>query len=576
MPYGQSAFRFRTDDSETLNSNSGWEAAVNTNVTMVPGKRFRLRIEVEETLGNGTSQAYDIEYRVNGGSWTAFSPGYGGESSLTDTSSNRYPVRVVYSSITDGAATTELITSGGSSQTFTAGNGNDVDDTTAAVTINNACSEFEWALYLAPWELAHNDTIEFRMVLTGGTAFTEHYNQIPQVTVTNNVGEVGGVLPETIIGVGPWKDGNGDWYTLVEMEDTPISRAVIMKSTNQGLTWVGKATSTDAQWADWEACDYAVSSDGHTVILAHHRSAVHFWIYRMDSHPTNPDTWLVEDQVIHSHTAAFDCVSLAWRSDDTIICAYSTSTSPGRVAYKIRTDSTATGTWGSENIIDTEASTDFEGVQLVLGASDKTHFFYNDQTNGRIYHRALNSSDAWTGAREQCNDTASLTAHELPIVPKPIYWDDGGNEKIMVAWQDSSDKIRTSIITNDGTPAAEQVASDNTVTHDTASSEQPSASLVVLGSTPHLLYSDLTSNDLYHTSWSTTWATDDEIDDAVTNLHFFAMGLDATTIGYVWSESSTGTLDGRVYFDTVSFDAPTKPTSAGVQTIIRRSPTIRM
>lgn len=547
MPYNQSAYRFRTDDSQTLNADAGWAAAVNTAASLETGKNIRLRIEIEETVGSGGSQQFTLQYRINSGSWANV------EDSLADSPSVWHPIRVGEASqITDGAATTDVLTGAGtSSETFTAGVAVVTDSTSNAVTINNAHSEFEFPLYIAPWEVDDGDVFEFKMVLSGGGDLSS-YDVTPTLTVINNTGQIGGVMVESIMDVGPWVDNNGTMYVIVEPQELPTTYAALCKSTNHGLTWA-RATANSSTFSDLEAID--VYSDGDSLYFAKISSTVEYWKYNMSSHSSTPDNWEVEKDTMFSSPGIEDVVGIVKRSDDTVVLGYQSAPNGAdeRVAYKIRTSSGSGGTWGSENVIDdTDTGVDFTDIRFVLGKNDKTHIVYADTTNRYVYHRSLDNADS-ISARERVDDSTIFTGCECPLL-KPVYWQDGnGAEKITVAWLNSSQRIATSIITDDGTPAAETTATDNTVLENTADSQHPEAIMGVNGTDVYILYSDNGTQDLFLTKNANGagWDTDVEEQDGIEARHNGGRVIthpNGVFLGYFWSESSGGDLGGRIIY----------------------------
>ena len=68
---GASAFRVRSDFTAGLNADTGWAGAVNENVTVNADQPFRLRFEVERSGPSTGRGVFRLQYRRNGGEWTA-------------------------------------------------------------------------------------------------------------------------------------------------------------------------------------------------------------------------------------------------------------------------------------------------------------------------------------------------------------------------------------------------------------------------------------------------------------------------------------------------------------------------
>jgi hypothetical protein len=47
-PHAEVHFWIRSDDSQALNADAGWEAALDANASMEAQKKFRIRFEIED------------------------------------------------------------------------------------------------------------------------------------------------------------------------------------------------------------------------------------------------------------------------------------------------------------------------------------------------------------------------------------------------------------------------------------------------------------------------------------------------------------------------------------------------
>ncbi len=82
-------------------------------------------------------------------------------------------------------------------------------------------------------------------------------------------------------------------------------------------------------------------------------------------------------------------VGVVVRSDGSVVCLYRTTSTPYVIKYAIRN-----GTWTSDLAISADDDIDsLHTAAIVLGASDRVHFFWHNHTDSTIYHRTLNSSD---------------------------------------------------------------------------------------------------------------------------------------------------------------------------------------
>lgn len=561
-------FRIRSDDSQTLNADAGWAAAIGADASIAAMQRFRIRFEVEETGGVSFSSACKLQFSKNSGTWTdlAF---------YDETAPAAAPAVwcVLSGQYVDLDATTDVLSN--SAEAFVAGDGNE-DPLTVAITLSNQHTEHEFTLmiptfYDAAGQNVGDDTFDFRMVESGGTIFNGTYDN-PRITLTVPIGHIGACAPES---PNRWivADGNGNIYVALEPASTD-SIFMMIKSTDGGDTWAEMDGSNRPSYSDLEGMDIAYDSVNKDINIIHQGSGVEdvvFHRFRPSDHPTDPDTWEITDEVITASVDADDQhAAIQHRSDNTIVGFYRKVVTNEGVYYKIRSSG---GSWGSEVELDTEASIDFTAVTVCKGASDKIHIFYKDNTNGYIYHKSLNISDTLS-ARELVHNDAGIGNTPMKNVIPPVYWDDAGDEKIMFAFQDDSDAyIYTVTIINDGTPSSVTQASDNTCIDSEGGAKMPLATLAVDSNDDvYLHYADLTSEDLYRDKNSNDggWGTDVEEIDGLsldwlrsTSFTHNAGNGSAEVIGYVYDNGSAG-FTGYIYYD--EYEVPLSGVTINCQT----------
>ena len=567
--YQQHAYRIRSGDDVDLDTNSGWAAAENTGATIDAGTIFRVRMGFAETAGGSGNVSLDLQMRhqPNGGSfgsWADVGVDLGGTTTpIITRPSSQYA---------DGDATTaDLLTNLG---TQIDGHGNE-DSTTASVSPSSECVEIEFCLrimhsYDGPNFVGDGDVIELRLVESDGTVLGS-YTQTPSITVNMSAQFIGGTVIENP-GHLFWTDSNGNMYALVENAESK-AKGMMMKSANGGDTWTEVDGANRPTTIDWEGVD--IKQDGDTLHISHHPGgSVVYHTFNMSDHATNADKWGVTDESVLSGISETDQSStIIPRGDGTVVCAYRRTITNERLYLKIRS---AGGTWGSQIALEQTSSIDWTQVVSVLGANDKAHFFYNDNTNGITYHKSLNSSDTLSAREQVYSGTGTGAGDRMPILP-PVYWDDAGDEIIMGVIKRSSDgKLVSVIITNDGTPAASVVATDNAVHADSGGSRQPNASMANDGSTVYLHYAEDVTSDLFRATYeSGSWGTDVEEIDAtdvdhirsVVFTHSSGNGGDKV-VGYIYDTFSNGGTGGVYYGEYVipaGATAVTKVVSSTVQ-----------
>jgi hypothetical protein len=149
-------------------------------------------------------------------------------------------------------------------------------------------------------------------------------------------------------------------------------------------------------------------------------------------------------------------------------------------------------TWTADIAIDDGGEVDFFFCACVLGAGDKVHFVYHDDTNGDALHKSLTSGNVLS-AVETYSDSVSDT--EDFIIPNPVYYDAGGTERITAAYM-TGGELFASEIDNDGVPGAEEQVTDDSPVID---NEQVMASLFVKSDVDRVyaLYARQSDGDLY-------------------------------------------------------------------------------
>jgi hypothetical protein len=508
----QSHFRVRTADAVGLNVDSGWAAALDTDPTIDAETLFRIRFELEELDSNSKTATLKFQYRKGAGGWVDLT--YQPRTALATAAPSVYITDSAQ--YVDAAATTNVLAA--SAKTFTAGTGEE-NNTLPELTMNNQHTEYEVCVvihtfYDGPGQNVDADTFEFRMVesddtILGGTYVT------PQITLNVPAGLIGGCFVESPARIGPFLDTNGNLYAIIEPAETE-NVMIVIKSTTGGDDWAevdgaNRPTNTDLESVD-------VQQVGDTLHILHQRGslyshAVLYHRFRMSDHATNPDTWEITDEAITSTISTSNqCAAIAVRSDTTIVAFYNSGDgTDDRVYYKIRSSG---GVWGSENSLDNTATTAFLFASCVLGASDKVHIFYHEQDNHDIYHKSLNSSDTLS-ARELVEADASSGATLRWGMTEAIYWDDSGDEIIMVAVRDESDKfLYTIVVTNDGSPETRKLATAAVAEKD-QDSEQPTATLAIDAATKtaYILYSGNVDYDLWRDKAVNDggWGTDVEL-----------------------------------------------------------------
>lgn len=547
----QNGFRFKTDDSTGLNVNSGWEAAENTDVSLPMDKKFRIRLELEGLNGSTTDQ-FKLRYSKNAGAYLDVPDR---ADTWPPAAQGNTPVIMIVDSAqySDGAATSDLLTS--SSQSFTAGEGQN-DNITGSITVNSQVTELEWTIvipryYDGPGTNAVNDTFDFRIYKDDNTPL-DSYTRTPRVTAVLDTGHLGAVYIEQPSHVGPFWDGNGNMYFLTEHTNT--SNTLLMhKSTDGGDTWNEATLTGRPTVADPEGT--AVFQEGDDIlhiITRRGNDVVQYHRYYMSSHSTNPDTWNVIDKQIDADAGAPSgggseaCDICVRTSDGYIFVIYNGNDGTDDVMWwTYSTDNGAN--FQARSSIQTTGR-DYAGGKMVLGVNtDDIYIFVIDILAGAMYYdRIQDTTTALDGTLiSVATGLGTGFGQDSDNIVPPISYDDGGVEVVMVGWVNTAGDgtLSTRTLRDNTLQTTATGASDNSVDKSGGQSHQPIASFDVYNKVVHLFYSDNSTNDIYRDENNDEggWGTDTEVHDAVTCLyirgrvgaHSSGNGGDIV-FGYVW------------------------------------------
>lgn len=529
-----------------LNTDSDWAQALNTNASLAPEQIGRIRAEVAAT-GAKFNLVCRWETRKNGGSWVTLpAPGY-------PVAASTPAIQFVPSSqFSDGAATTNLLS--GSGKTFVAGSGDTSNNTALITDISDAHTEYELAymirrLYDGESFNVNGDYFDFRLVESDGTPFTGTYN-LPRVTISIPAGLIGGVYAETPRRCGPWMDGNGNLYQLVEFAET-AAILCMLKSTDGGDTWVPVDTANNPANTDMESMDGFLEND--RIYMAHHGDPAWIHIFRVSTHSTNPDTWETVDSALDATTDAIEqCIALVRRSDGDLIAFYNHTATNDRIYYQINSGAG----WGSRTDLEVETGIEWSGLAAVLGENDTAYIIYAGQ-NGACYYRTLSSSDVLSGRTTiAASGVGSSSLGDRNPVISPVYVNDGGTEKIYFFYKKNADDIIYCRVLTEGSGLGTEAAvTDVAVAADRATSRAPTASAAADGTTVYLIYSRASDFDIYmDKNTGSGWGTDTEILDGVScdlvscNIFTHNGGNGgAKVIGFTYANGTNG-YTGDVYY----------------------------
>jgi hypothetical protein len=551
----QEFYRIRSGDTVALDADSGWAAAENNNATIGTGGFFRVRFKVREIGSVEGATAFKLQCKHESASWAdigitddlgayavCVESASSGVTGLDDADPTQTALLTTTASWTDGEAVTAAVDTG--------------NILTGNYTLNADETEFEYNLRLVPFfydpastsdQLQAGDTVELRMVESDGTVFPNTYTN-PVITVSETAGFIGATSIESRGRVMHF-DGNDNLYVLCEDNGAGgQAQRMVLKSTNRGSTWREMNSASKPSQDDWEAGDmHVVGTVGY--MGSQLNNDVYHDTFRFSDDGSNPDTWGTTDEAIQTGVTRDDqTAAIVRRSDGTMVAFWQEQNTDFRIRYSIKD-----GTWGAAADVDGTGSEAQYHVVAVLGASDKTHIFYNDNTNGLLYHKSLSSEDVLSDREAVHDDVGTGGTDEKPILGA-IYYDASGTERVVVAFRDESDGlVYTSKVDDDGSPSTPVAASDNTILQSGIGDRQVAGQLVNLSSDLYIVYADVTNGEVWLTKSVNygSWNTDDKIianaNAAAINALAYEPSDSSKQLGILW-EKASGHANGFLEF----------------------------
>lgn len=175
-------------------------------------------------------------------------------------------------------------------------------------------------------------------------------------------------------------------FIIERLNSTDIG---VYKSTDNGAAWSQVATLTGippgAQ--TFHTLATIVDSDDIHVITSAAGGEIQYHIF-----DPGTDTFTLSREEVSPDIVTGSgnrVVGVVVRSDGSVVCLYRTTSTPFVIKYAIRN-----GSWTNDLAISADDDVDsLHTAAIVLGASDRVHFFWHNHTDGTIYHRTLNSAD---------------------------------------------------------------------------------------------------------------------------------------------------------------------------------------
>lgn len=308
-------------------------------------------------------------------------------------------------------------------------------------------------------------------------------------------GTLSGVMPEANSHLGPYKDGNGNLYTVMEDVLAKGNKPKAMKSSNHGATWTEIDVANRPQKSDLEG--YWLEKVGTTIYFGWQKSSgpVYLSAFNTSDAPTNPDKWIIKDVQLSSTEPAEQWVNMNSLSNGDLWVFYGIGPNSAGEQMGFRKRVNSTGALSGQVSLDTTKSV--TQVVSVTGAGDITHIFYNNFSTKQIFYRTLSPTGTLSAAKRV--DTGTTNKQYVPMTNAVLHTQ-GGQEYATVAFGNSSYILKSiSVNTATGTPSAEATVSAVPVTANPGTgSKSIIAHLGTDGSTVYALYSDESTDDIWY------------------------------------------------------------------------------
>jgi len=563
----QISFRGR-GDSVALNSTT-FDYSLNTGWSQNVDEPFRVRFEVQETNNKNANITGQLYYRRNGGSWTLVS------------ATSSVVKAVASSQFSNGASTTNILPSG--LGTFAGGYGIWTGVSPSSVLLSNTHLEHEYSIQIVGADVNNGDTIELEIDAGSLNAYTyvpsitavvpvdndmvsqDIFSGVPTIdtpTLVQNalssqdiLSGVPAIDQPTADQASPYTDyqinssafhtawmahskvfcdGNDNLYIFF-VDATTMGEVCAVKSSNGGQTWseVDSANRPDGNGGTWgDIASIRAVQDGDVIHLASFYGTELAYHRFNTSDNASADQWAVVDTGVMAFTdTGFEYgLDICLQSDGDLLIISNGENErdfPGGECVIYHYSQNNGSTWTNDQTL-SNTNGDNIGGFCVVGENNKIHLTWKGEGDANYYHQSL--ADV-TGTPTTKEDLSDYTVPGTPnyAMTNLIYYDDDGDEKIIMVGVDDSFYPRSTFVVNDGTPAASESVVATAVfrsMEDTSSAHYTAHDLNVLGKKLYYIFSDATDQDIYLVTNDDQagWGTPEEIINGTT-AEFLSSGI---------------------------------------------------
>ncbi|HEY0946530.1 MAG TPA: hypothetical protein VGD81_14730 [Opitutaceae bacterium] len=529
---GQPAFRIRAENTDPLNTDTGWAAAFNEEATVAADRPFRIRFELERDRLPPGAPGIALQYRRNDDEdWLEVGAHDFPYPEAEEPRSPRLSV-VSTPAYAHGEPATDLLH--GSARPFGGGAGINLAAQAPAWFAQEGHHEFEWPLVIrrfADGAVTNEEGDRFEVRLADHRGKTLPGARPARVRLTVPPGHVGGTFVETPGRIGPWQARNGDLYFIMEPAES-YNVFMMVKSNDGGRTWreidAGHRPETD----DLESVDGRLI-DG-TLHLAHQVTrSLRYHSFRTSDHPTAPDTWATRDELAATERSVAQGTSLVVRRDGSMVAFFVGST----LHYNLRS---ADGKWRQSAPVAPAETRILAGPQAVLAADDVVHVAcYRD--DGTLWHHTLLPDGTFSPPALIAEGAGVGRPHYGSILPL-VHLPDTNTVAIVYRLADGFLWERRA--SADGRLSPPVRVSERRVVQHAVDSQQTAADVVADGDTLHVLFIDETTRSLFSThdrgGWQPATLRVDGIEGSWVRGNLLRRADGTRACGYIYDAGSRG------------------------------------
>lgn len=335
----------------------------------------------------------------------------------------------------------------------------------------------------------------------------------------------------------PFLSSSGNVYVLLRDEST-TSKIQMYKATDPTSSFSTVGTNPDTGTEILAIASYQAGDILHVIT---HNSALSYHTFNMAT-----DAWVITNESIVTGLVTNETIfalGLMVRSDGDVIVSYNGDTIVNmgvdrtRVYYARR----ESASWTIDVLIDNGGATNWYNMGLVSGASDRTHFFFQDGDLDDAYQRALTSANALETFPSAYDTSIAGSATNSPA--QGASYDSSGTIKIRFPYLDSVTTDYNVAKGNSADAPTISVDADVTGTGGIASGAHRMA-LTANGTDLYLFYTDNSSNIFYLlNSNEGGWGSPTSFyDDAASVIRIYAnvyTRSGSIVVGIVYSTSTT-------------------------------------